>query len=179
LNEQESEPGEDLLAVGRIMRPHGIRGALVVESLSDWPAERFAPGARLMLQTAPGRLRDITVVSGSAHKGRMLVTLEGVDDRESAEQLKGMFLMLPASEAAHLGEGEYWAHELVDMDVVDSEAGALGRVEDVLCREAQDLLMVRQAGGGEFGIPLVSEFIKGVDLQGRKITVRLPEGMAP
>lgn len=177
MSDRDTGPGAELLAVGKILRPHGIRGALVVEPLSDWPEERFAPGARLLLEEKAGQCREVTIESGGLHKGRMLVTIEGVADRNEAETLKGKLFMLPASEAAELGEGEYWAHELVDMTVVDGQGAEMGNVEDVLCREAQDMLVVKAPDGREIDIPFVSEFIDEVDVDARRITVDLPEGM--
>jgi 16S rRNA processing protein RimM len=179
LSEKASGPGgEGLLAVGKILRPHGIRGALVVEALTDWP-ERFAPGARMLLEMEPSDHREVTVVTGGPHKGRLLVALEGVCSIEDAEKLRGKYLMIEACDAAALGEGEYWAHELVGMKLQDEAGKTLGEVADVLCREAQDMLVAEAPDGSEFSVPMVAEFIKDVDVEKRVITVSLLEGMAP
>lgn len=177
MRQDDTGRGGDLLAVGKILRPHGIRGALVVEPLTDWPAERFAPGSRLLLEATPGGRREVAVTSRTPHKGRVLITLEGVSDRNEAEKLKGAFLMLPARLASRLGEGEYWVHDLVGIELHDPSGRALGAVEDVICREAQDLLVVREPGGREVGIPFVSQFVKSVNLDRRVMTVELPEGL--
>ncbi|MBK5092886.1 MAG: hypothetical protein JJE48_05145, partial [Actinobacteria bacterium] len=107
----ESEvPGEaELLVVGRIDRPHGVRGAVIVAGMSDWPG-RFSPGGRFLLEAAPSRFEDVTIRSCSSYKGRLLVSLSGIDDRDSAEVLRGCLLFIPAVEAVPLGEGEYWIH---------------------------------------------------------------------
>ena len=173
-----STGGEELLAVGKIMRPHGIRGALVVEPMTDWP-ERFSQGAKLLLERAPGRLEEVTVASGAAHKGRALLVLEGLGDRSGAEALRGCYLLIRPRDAFPLGEGEYWAHELVGLDVAGPRGEELGVVADVLCRRAQDLLMVRGEDGTEFGIPFVEQFVKEVDVERGVMKVELPEGMGP
>jgi 16S rRNA processing protein RimM len=179
LSEDELLPGgEGLLAVGKILRPHGIRGALVVEALTDRP-ERFSPGGRLLLERGEGRFEEVEVVTGGPHKGRYLVALEGVVDRDAAEALRGRYLMIAECDASPLAEGEYWAHDLVGMRVVDAGGKALGVVDEVLCREAQDLLLVKAEGGGEFSVPFVKQFVKGVDVDAREVTVELMEGMAP
>jgi 16S rRNA processing protein RimM len=179
LSDRESEPGgEGLLAVGKILRPHGIRGALVVEALSDWP-ERFSAGSRMLLEHGPSEYREVTLASGGPHKGRLLVTLEGVCDIDAAERLRGKYLMIPACDASPLAQGEYWAHDLIGMKVNDEAGNELGVVSDVLCREAQDLLVAEAGDGAEFSVPLVEEFIVEVDLEKRVITVSLLEGMAP
>lgn len=168
--------GADLLAVGTIIRPHGLRGAVIVAVESDWPA-RFRPGSRLVLETPAGELRDTTVESSGPHRGRMLVQLEGVRDRNAAEELKGAFLLVPASDAAPLGEGEYWAHDLVGMRLVDEGDADLGDVVEVLCGEAQDTLVAKAPGGSEFRVPFVAEFVRRVDVGARVITIRPIEGM--
>lgn len=179
MSDEGTAPGSvDLLAVGKILRPHGIRGALVVEALSDWP-ERFSPGAKLLLEKAPGDYTEVTLEVGQPHGGRILMSIEGVGDRNEAEELKGLYLMVPACDAAPLGEDEYWAHDLVGMQVVEEQGGKLGDVAEVICRPAQDLLVVETEDGSEFSVPLVKEFVKDVDTTTRVITVALVEGMAP
>ncbi|MHB8896488.1 MAG: ribosome maturation factor RimM, partial [Candidatus Geothermincolia bacterium] len=143
MSDEDSTPGgEELLAVGKILRPHGIRGALVVEPLTDWP-ERFAAGSKLLLEKSPSELALVTVESGGPHKGRFLVALEGTTDRDGAEALKGLYLMIRACDASPLGEGEYWVHELAGMKVAGEDGETLGEVIEVLCRAAQDLMLVR------------------------------------
>jgi len=168
----------DLLAVGRILRPHGIRGALVVESLTDWDG-RFVAGAKMLLEKGPGQLREVTLTAAAPHAGRLLVSIDGLCDRDGADEMRGLYLMVPAGEAAPLGEGEYWAHDLVGMQVVDAGGRRLGEVAEVICREAQDLLVATSQEGAEFGVPFVAEFIKCVDVEARTITVELLQGMGP
>lgn len=172
------EPGEDLLVVGRIVRPHGIRGAVIVRVESDWP-ERFSEGAVLLMERAPGRHERVAVASATPHKGDMLVYLTGVVDRDAAEKLKGRLLSIRACDAAPLAEGEYWAHDLVGMRVVEEDGRPLGEIRDVLCRPAQDLLVVRGEGGEEYQVPFVEEFVKRVDAPARVITLRVIDGMVP
>lgn len=171
-------PGEELLVVGRIIRPHGVRGAVIVAVESDWPEERFRQGAVLLLETGRGTT-EVTVDSASPHKGAMLVQLSGTDDRTAAEGLKGRNLFVRAGEAASLGEGEYWAHELVGMRALDEDGMALGVVAEVICRETQDLLVVSDESGDEFQVPFVEEFIKRVDTRERKVVIKVIEGMVP
>jgi 16S rRNA processing protein RimM len=177
LSLSSDEPGgEELLVVGRILRPHGVRGAVIVRVESDWP-ERFRDGARLLLEKASGDRKEITVLSCSQHKGNMMVFLPGVEDRETAEQLKGSYLMVRSCDAAPLAEGEFWAHDLVGMRVVSEEGRHLGEVSDVVCRTAQDMLVVQGGAEAEFSVPFVKEFVKNVDPAEGVITVKLIEGM--
>jgi 16S rRNA processing protein RimM len=179
LSLSSDEPGgQELLVVGKILRPHGVRGAVIVAVESDWP-QRFADGARLLLQKASGDLEETTVVSCSEYKGNMLLYFPGVEDRETAERLKGCYLMVRAADAAPLADGEYWAHELEGMRVLSEDGGELGEVCEVVCRAAQDMLVVRDAKGSEFQVPFVGEFVKKVDTAGGAVTVKVIDGMVP
>jgi 16S rRNA processing protein RimM len=179
LNSSSDEPGgEELLVVGRILRPHGIRGAVVVRVESDRPG-RFAEGARLVLETASGDRREVTVQSCSEHRDGVLVNLPGLADRETAEKLKGSYLLVRARDADLLAKGEHWAHDLLGMRVLSEEGLHLGEVSDVVCRTVQDTLVVRDAGGMEFRLPFVGEFVKKVDPVQKVITVKVIEGMVP
>lgn len=175
----DDEPGgEELLVVGRILRPHGLRGAVIVGVESDWP-ERFRDGAALLLEIAPGKRVEVKIESASAHKGNMLVYLAGVASRDGAEELKGRYLYISACDAAPLADGEFWAHELIGMLVIEEDGRPLGEVEDVLCQPAQDLLVVRGPGGEEYQVPFVEEFVKRVDPAGRTVTMHVIEGLVP
>ena len=172
-------PGEaELLVVGRINRPHGVRGAVIVEGISDWP-ERFRPGARVLLEAAPSRFEEVTVQSCSPHKGGLLVSLSGIVDRDSADGLRGCLLFVPADEAVPLGEEEYWIHDMIGMSVITEDGGILGVVTEYISGPAQDLLLVEDENKTEFEIPFVSEFIKGIDREASAITVRVIEGLVP
>lgn len=175
----EETPGADgLLVVGRIIRPHGIRGAVIVEAISDSP-KRFSVGERLLLERRPALYRDLTVGSAARAGGRLVLSFVEVDGIDEAESLRGCHLLIPAERAAPLGEGEYWIHDIVGMDVEDEEGGVLGEVADFISGRAQDLLVVRDPGGREFQVPFVDEFVRRVDTGSSRITVRLIPGMGP
>jgi 16S rRNA processing protein RimM len=179
LSDNAVEPGgEDLLVVGRIIRPHGIRGAVIVEAESDWP-ERFSAGSSLLVEAAPGRCEPVLVESSSTHKGRLLLYLAGVTDRNSAGGLKGKDLLVRACDAAPLEDGEFWAHDLVGMSAVDEDGRELGEVTEVICRAAQDLLVLADGAGAEFRVPFVEEFVMDVDEGRGVITLKVIEGMVP
>lgn len=172
-------PAGDALVVGRIIRPHGIRGAVIVAVVSDWPELRYREGASLLMELTGGRREVVHIRSAAPHKGHMLVYLSGVECREAAEALKGSYLLVEACDAALLGEDEYWAHEMEGMVVRDAAGAKLGVVSEVILGAAQDLLVVRDPGGEEFRIPMVKEFVKEVDTTGREIVVEVIEGMVP
>jgi 16S rRNA processing protein RimM len=128
-------PGE--LEVGRIGHAHGLRGEVSITFVSNRP-ERAAPGAVL-------RAGDRLLVIGSSrrHQGKWLVKFEGVDDRSSAEALKGTLLTAePLAAAAPLEDGEFWVHELIGSSVVDTAGNALGAIVGIEANPAHDLLVL-------------------------------------
>ena len=145
-------PPPDRLVVGRVLRPHGVRGELSVQVLSDAP-ERFVPGTELGLgdPDGPGPLGSAVVRAARLHQGRLLLSLEGVEDRDAADRLRGAWLSIPVAAARPLDPGEFWPHQLVGLAVVDRQGRPRGRVADVVPGAAHDLLAVEitPEGSGE------------------------------
>ena len=137
--------------------------------ISDDPA-RFDPGS--VLQTDEG---ELTVASARRHGNRLLVRFQGIDTRERAEDLRGP-LFVPASVARTLEPDEFWPHELVGCDLVDSAGKRLGEISDVTPGTAQDLLVVATPAG-ERMVPLVKDIVREVDVSGRRVLVDPPEGL--
>jgi 16S rRNA processing protein RimM len=159
------------LVVGRVLRPHGVRGELAVEVLTDAP-ERFAPGAELAAgdPDGPGPLRPVTVTAARLHLGRLLLRLEGVEDRDAAGGLRGALLSIPAEDARPLADDEYWPHQLVGLAVVDRQGRERGRVADVLPGAAHDLLAVALPAGGSVLVPAVAALVT-VELEAGRVLV--------
>jgi 16S rRNA processing protein RimM len=126
------------LELGRIGRPHGVRGEVTVVLTTNRP-ERTAPGARLF---ADGRA--VVVTSARRHRDHWIVAFEGVTDREGAEALRGARLFGdPLEDSA---PEEMWAHQLIGSEVRDAQGRPLGRVRAIESNPAHDLLVLE--GGG-------------------------------
>ena len=139
------------LVVGRVLRPHGVRGEVAVEVLSDAP-DRFSPGAELAAgdPDGPQPLETAVVRAARLHLGRLLLTLEGVEDRDAADRYRGAWLSIPVTQARPLAPDEFWPHQLVGLAVVDRQGRRRGRVADVVPGAAHDLLAVELTeGSGE------------------------------
>lgn len=165
------------LAVGRIVKPHGIRGELAVFPLTE-VEERFEPGSRLFLSPTPegrGTLLAVTVETARPHQGRWLLTLDRIEDRTHAEQHVGSYLLVPREEAeAARAEGEWFLHSLVGRAVVDDAGGSLGEVLDVIETPGAPMLEIGTPGRKRRLLPFVREFVAGVEEE--KIVVTPPEG---
>ena len=153
------------LPAGRVGRPHGLDGSFYVTR----------PRPRLLsvgvAVTLAGRTAPIVRCSGTEQ--RPIVRLEGIEDRPAAEALRGTELFVDGGEAPTLGEGEWWAHELEGLEVVDGEK-LLGSVSRLIGLPSCEALEVRAADGGEaILIPLVKEAVRAVAPARRRIEVDL------
>lgn len=156
--------------MGRIGKPHGIRGEVYVERISDDPG-RFEIGSELIHEDG----RTLRVASARAHRDRFLVRFEGIESRADAEDLRGA-LFAPSGTLRTLGEDEYWAHELIGCVVVTGAGAEVGRVEGVVDAPAQDLLVVATPAGERY-VPMVRELVPEIDLAARRVVVTPPEGL--
>ena len=133
------------LVVGRITRPHGVRGEVSVEVHTDEPDRRFAVGS--VLATDPAEAGPLTVASTRWHTGRLLVCFAGVADRNQAEDLRGIWLTLDSAQAGPTDDpDEFHDHELIGLAVVTVSGEPVGRVTDVR-HFGQDLLVIEPAAG--------------------------------
>jgi 16S rRNA processing protein RimM len=132
------------LVVGRIARPHGVRGEVSVEVRTDEPDRRFAVGS--VLSTDPAEAGPLTVASVRWHTGRLLVGFDGITDRNEAESLRGIWLTLDSAQAGPSADpDEFHDHELIGLTVVTVSGEPVGQVTDVR-HFGQDLLVIQPAG---------------------------------
>jgi 16S rRNA processing protein RimM len=157
------------LRIGRVLKAHGVKGAVRVELLTDFP-DRFAPGREVLV--AGRRLR----VARSEDLGAtMLVTFEGIADRTSAEQLAGAYCTVPLGEARALPADQYYHFQLVGLTVIETgSARELGTVAEVLTYAANDVLRVTD-GDHEILIPMIRSVVRSIAPAEGTITVDLPE----
>ena len=135
------------LVVGRITRPHGVRGEVSVEVRTDEPDRRFAVGS--MLVTDPAEAGPLTVTSVRWNTGRLLIGFDGITDRDQAESLRGIWLTLDSAQAGSSEDpDEFHDHELIGLTVVTMSGEPVGRVTDVR-HYGQDLLVIQPAGRGD------------------------------
>lgn len=162
------------LVVGRIGRPHGLRGDVSVEVRTDDPEERFAPGSALA--TNPASAGPLVVGSRRWHSGVLLVRFEGVDDRDRAEALRGVMLVIDSADIPPPEDpDEFYDHQLIGLTVLTPEGERVGEVSDVL-HHGQDLLVVRRPAGEAY-VPFVKALVPVIDLDGGTLVVDAPAGL--
>jgi 16S rRNA processing protein RimM len=164
------------VTVGRIGRPHGIRGEVVVGVRTDEPELRFAIGSRL--DTDPAGLGPLTVATARWHSGALIVRFDGFRDRDAAGELRGTWLLVDAATlAVPTDPDEFRDHDLVGLSVQTADGATVGVVEDVL-HHGQDMLAVRSsAGAAEILVPFVKAIVIDVDVTGGVLVIDPPPGL--
>jgi 16S rRNA processing protein RimM len=163
-----TEPETDL-RIGLIRSAHGVKGALRVELLSDFP-DRFAPGREVDVSG-----RRLRVARSSEQPDGLLVTFDDIDDRNAAEQLIGAYCTVPLDEARALPADHYYHFQLVGLRVFDTRGSReLGQVAEVLTYPANDVLRVTD-GSHEVLIPMIRSVVRAIAPSEGRITVELEE----
>jgi 16S rRNA processing protein RimM len=162
----------DLVAIGRIRRPHGVHGEFHLEPYAA-DLGRYASLGRVVVGGTARR-----VVRARVGAAGVLLTLEGVADREAAQALAGEELFVAVEERAALPADRYYVDDLIGLAVVDRGGARLGTVAGVLAQPAQDLLEVDTPAGRAL-VPLVRAIVVDVDLAGGRVVVDPPAGLIP
>jgi 16S rRNA processing protein RimM len=165
-----------MVTIGRIVRPHGIRGEVVVLSETDFGNERFGPGQSVQA-LRNGAVVTMRIRSGREHDGRWLVGFEGVETRNDAEELRGIELRIPEDALKPLGEGAYYVHDLLGCRVALVNGEPVGEVTRVDLAVGLPMLVVTGVDGDEVLVPLAAAFCREVDVAGRRIVIDPPPGL--
>ncbi len=164
------------IIVGRIGRPHGVRGDVVVGVRTDDPEVRFAVGTRL--DTDPQGVGPLTIAAVRWQSGELILRFTGVSDRTAAGELTGTWLIVDSGTLESLDDpDEFRDHELIDLTVRTVAGEVVGVVADVL-HHGQDLLAIKPAdGAGEILVPFVRAIVTEVDVLGGVLVIDPPPGL--
>jgi 16S rRNA processing protein RimM len=161
------------LIIGRVERPHGVRGEVRVAPYTDDP-ERFT-----WLKTVyvgEKAMRPVAVEAARFHQGIVLLKLAGYDDRDAAETLRQEWLHVPEEEGIPLEEGEFYLYHLIGLHVYTDEGEQLGELTEVLETKA-NLVYVVNGPRGEILLPETEEVVQEIDLDAGRMTVHLLPGL--
>jgi 16S rRNA processing protein RimM len=166
---------EDRVVIGRIVKPHGLKGEVVVEMLTDFP-ERFSKGLGVRLSGDAREARDVRIVAVRPHLGRVLLTFEEISDVSAAETLRNAELSVRAADVAPRPEGFVYHWEIEGAAVVDAAGKPLGRVAELADAGGRPLLVVETARGPR-DVPFASPIVVSVDVAGRRVVLDPPPGL--
>lgn len=173
-NLRARRPGE-FVAVGRVIRPHGVRGTLLVSAISPM-LESLREGSRVWL--GDGELES-RVTYLRPHRARYLLALEELSDRDQAETWRDKDVSVALDQAAELPAGSYFYWQIVGLEVVTEQGEVLGEIKSIIETGANDVYVVQDSDGRELLLPAIAAVIREVDLEGGLITVRLLPGLRP
>ena len=163
------------VVVARVCRPHGLRGELVVDVLTDVPG-RLSSGAEIVVVGADGARRRGLVLDSRPHGRRWLIRLDGCGDRNEAERLRGAAFEVSRERVPPAPAGAFYYFELVDCTCFDRRVGTLGRVTEVI-EDGGGLLLRVVDADREILVPFVEAYLLAVDVAGGRIEIDLPEGL--
>lgn len=161
------------LLIGRVIKSHGIKGELVVEPTTDEPEIRYAVG-EVLHGTQGKKEHTLTVKSVRVHKGRLLIFFEEIQDRTTADTLRGTQFFAPPLDDPD--DDGFYDHELEGLRVIHNGAD-IGEVTGVTHGPAQSLLELTLDGGKEVLVPFVEEIVPDIDLEAGTCTITPPEGL--
>ncbi|GAB4397281.1 MAG: ribosome maturation factor RimM [Anaerolineales bacterium] len=163
------------VAVGQLLRPHGVRGEMRMAILTDFP-ERLQPGTRVFLGED---YRPVKLLSVRPHQELLLVAFEGYPDRTAVEELRSEMVFVLSSQIPPLPEGEYYQHQLLGLQVFTEDGDLLGRLTEILETGANDVYVIQDDADREILLPALDETILEIDLPAGKMRVHLLPGLIP
>jgi len=174
-NNQTGSPktGEPVfLAIGRLGKPHGVRGEINLHVMTDFP-ERIQPGTQVFL----GDAHDVhTITAVREHTKTLLVRFKYVNSREDVGLLRGQMVYRAMADVPTLPDGEFYQHQLIGLQVYEGER-LLGELAQIIHTGANKVYVVRKPEGGELLLPAIDDVIQTIDLEAKQILVQLMPGL--
>ena len=178
-NNRVPEPGSPpngepaFLVVGKLRHPHGVRGEILLEVITDFP-ERLQPGVTLLVGE---QHQPLHLLSRRAHNKGLLVSFDGYTTPETVGALRNAMVYVTTASRPPLPEGEYYHHQLLGLRVLDDDGSELGRISEILTTGANDIYVVRGESGSDLLLPAIEEVIREVDLINGLLHVHVLPGL--
>ena len=166
---------EQLLQVGVITQPHGVRGEVKVFPTTDDPV-RFKKLKKVILDTGKEKL-DLEVEHVKFFKQFAILKFKGIDNINDIEKYRGKSLMIDREDAVDLDEDEYFIADMIGMKVYTEDGSEFGTLKDVMETGANDVYIIDSLEHGEVLIPAIRECILDVDMDEERMTIHLMEGL--
>ena len=161
--------------IGKILNAHGVRGELKVEPLTDNP-ERYKILEQVYLEDRKKNYTLYDVEFVRFHKGNVLVKLAGIDDMDAAKLVKNQHLAINKSDRMPLEEGAYYIDDLIGLQVFEDDR-PIGVLKDVLQPGANDVYVLDSTIYPDLYIPALKSVVLSVDLENKRMDVKLPKGL--
>lgn len=166
---------EDLVLVGSILRPHGLKGLLRIQSYAR-SGKSFLTAGTVFVKTQQGETSEHAVLSISPHQGIFLLKLKGVESSEEAETYRGAAIFIKKDSLSRESDEEYFWHEIIGLQVYLKSGEYVGTIREVFSTGANDVFVLRE-GGAEVLIPAIHDVVQEVDLERKRMIIEAMEGM--
>lgn len=169
-----SPKGESIyLAIGYLRRPHGVSGEIIMDLHTDFP-DRVKSGRKIYIGDKHEAATFDTV---RIHGDSMLISMKGYDTPETVGRFRNQWVYVKAKDVPPLPEGQHYKYEYIDLDVIDDNGNALGKIAEILETGANDVYVVRDEAGKEILLPAIPPVVLEVDMEARRMKVHLLEGL--
>ena len=166
---------DTLITVGKLSKARGLQGEIKVELLTDFP-ERFKHLGSVELELRNGEVRTLELERVSVNGTRMVVKFMGIDDRETADWLRGAYINVTREQLVPLDQDSFYDFDLIGMQIVRTDGKEVGTVIKIERYPANDVLIVSTATD-DIMLPAIKDIVRNVDVEKKLITVDLPEGL--
>jgi 16S rRNA processing protein RimM len=163
------------LVIGKLRRPHGVKGEIMMDILTDFP-ERVSAGLTVYIGSDHNPLR---IKSSRVHQNAFLVSFREYHSPEEVGELRNQMVYVPAEDRPPLPDGEFYHHQILGLRVVSESGEVLGKVIEILETGANDVYVVQPEQGPEILLPVIDPVILGVDLASGEIRVHVLPGLIP
>ena len=161
---------DNLIAVGKIVAPHGVRGDVRIIPLTDFP-DRFRPSLVVYLSDRS----PLVITQVKQNKQFLLLKFENFDERNAIESLRGQLIHVKEQDLVALSKDQFYIFEIIGLQVYDEADVYLGAVTDVLQTGSNDVYVIEKPGEKPILIPALKEVVRHVDIPGKKMIVKLQE----
>jgi len=175
MNPVDSMDESDIVAIGKIVGCHGVRGVLKLLPYTE-SSDYFYEASRLLLRCEGGRESGHTVSWSKPHKRIILLALDDITSLEAGDRLRGCEVVVARSWLQEPESGSWYWIDLIGMAVVDHQKKPLGVLEAIIETGSNDVYVVKQ-GNKEILVPALASVVLSVDVEGKTMTVDLPEGL--
>lgn len=158
------------IVIGKIVAPHGVRGDIRIMPLTDRP-EQFLNLSYLLLEDG----RQLTVKAARFHKRMVLVSTKEITTMNDAELLRDKKILIRAEDLPPLEEGRFYVADLIGLPVFDEEGKQLGTFKYSITTGSNDVYIIEVPGGKDLLIPALKIYVREINLQEKRIVVKLPE----
>ncbi|MBN2048741.1 MAG: 16S rRNA processing protein RimM [Anaerolineaceae bacterium] len=159
------------VVVGKFRRPHGVRGEILLEVMTDFP-ERLVTGKVIFVGEAKS---EVKILAARPHHQGLLLKLDGFDDPESVGLMRNHLVYVPTRDLPALSEGEFYLHQMIGMEVFDTAGKLLGKLMEVMETGANDVYVIQMPGENELLIPAIDSVIIDIIIEDQRMIVNPPE----